>query len=51
MKFTINGGIKTFPEITEHLDNGVAGCMLGRQAYDNPWMFRNIDSAFYGTPD
>lgn len=51
MQFTINGGIKTFDDINTHLNYGVAGCMLGRQAYDNPWMFRHVDSTFYSKPD
>lgn len=33
LKFTINGGIETYDQIAQHLDNGVDGVMLGRVVY------------------
>ena len=42
----INGGIKTKQEITEHLQH-VDGVMLGREAYDNPYMLSEIDEFIY----
>lgn len=38
----INGGIKTIEEIKEHL-NYVDGAMLGRAAYENPFLLTEVD--------
>ena len=38
----INGGVKTLPEIEEHLQH-VDGVMLGREAYHNPYVLAEID--------
>mmetsp|Transcript_1810 Transcript_1810/g.209 ORF Transcript_1810/g.209 Transcript_1810/m.209 type:complete len:128 (-) Transcript_1810:324-707(-) len=46
-KFTINGGIKTHEDIQLHLDAGVYGVMMGRNAYENPLFFRDVDSVYY----
>jgi len=43
----INGGIKTFPEIKDHLQQ-VDAVMIGRAAYDNPYLFATVDQAIYG---
>jgi tRNA-dihydrouridine synthase A len=37
LEFVINGGIKSWAEITSHLAY-VDGAMLGRAAYHNPWL-------------
>ncbi|MFN8578993.1 MAG: tRNA dihydrouridine(20/20a) synthase DusA [Candidatus Sericytochromatia bacterium] len=42
----INGGIKTIEEIKEHLKY-TDGTMLGRIAYDNPYLFSRIDNEFF----
>jgi len=49
INFSINGGIKDVKEITNVLDesNDLAGCMIGRAAYDNPWLFSDFDRVFY----
>lgn len=44
----INGGIKTIGDILQHL-NFVNGVMVGRAAYENPYMFSEVDSKFYGS--
>lgn len=38
----INGGIKTIKDIEEHLKH-VDGVMIGRAAYDNPFMLTEVD--------
>ena len=42
----INGGIKTIPEIREHLKY-VDAVMLGREAFNNPYLFSEIDRLFF----
>lgn len=42
----INGGIKTVPEIQDHLKY-VEGVMIGRASYDNPYLFATIDQDIY----
>lgn len=37
LTIVINGGIKTWAEIDAHLQQ-VDGVMIGREAYDNPWL-------------
>ncbi len=43
----INGGIKTLDEIKEHLKY-TDGAMLGRVAYENPYIFSRVDSEIFG---
>ncbi|MBJ6125894.1 tRNA dihydrouridine(20/20a) synthase DusA [Microvirga splendida] len=43
----INGGIKTWPEIYEHLRH-VDGVMLGRVAYHEPEILLGVDPELYG---
>ena len=45
----INGGIKTLEEMQEHLKY-VDGVMIGRQAYHQPMLFKEIDHVFYQQP-
>jgi tRNA-dihydrouridine synthase A len=45
LNIEINGGIKTLSQINEHL-NYVDGVMLGRVAYDNPYLLTEIDGLF-----
>jgi len=47
IKFTLNGGIKTPAEIDEILKQ-VDGVMLGRAAYENPWIFCDFDRRYFG---
>jgi tRNA-dihydrouridine synthase A len=46
--FDINGGITTLDQVREHLQS-VDGVMIGRAAYDNPYLFATVDQRFYGT--
>lgn len=43
----INGGIKTLDECREQLDS-VDSVMVGREAYQNPWLLAGVDRAIYG---
>jgi tRNA-dihydrouridine synthase A len=43
----INGGIRTLDEIEEHLEE-VDAVMLGRAAYDDPFLFAEVDRRFFG---
>jgi tRNA-dihydrouridine synthase len=47
LNIIINGGIKTIENTIEHLRN-VDGVMIGRAAYDNPFMLSEIDADIYG---
>ncbi|WP_138439569.1 tRNA dihydrouridine(20/20a) synthase DusA [Marinobacter alexandrii] len=50
LEIIINGGIKTFDECNEHLQH-TDGVMLGREAYNNPWLLASVDSTFFGSPE
>ncbi len=43
----INGGIRTLEACAEHLRH-VDGVMIGREAYQNPWMLAAVDSRLFG---
>jgi tRNA-dihydrouridine synthase A len=43
----INGGITTLKQVKEHLQK-VDGVMIGRAAYDNPYLFATVDQEIYG---
>jgi tRNA-dihydrouridine synthase A len=43
----INGGISTLEEASGHL-NYVDGVMLGRAAYQTPWLLAQVDRIFFG---
>ncbi|OCG62746.1 MULTISPECIES: tRNA dihydrouridine(20/20a) synthase DusA [unclassified Gilliamella] len=47
LTIAINGGIKTMDEIKHHLQY-VDGVMVGREAYQNPWLLTEIDSKIFG---
>lgn len=48
LSFPVNGGIKTMEDIKEKLDI-FDGVMIGREAYQNPWILREIEKEIYGT--
>lgn len=48
LSISINGGIKTFEEIDHHLKH-VDGVMLGREAYQNPYLLAEVDTRLYGS--
>lgn len=47
LEIIINGGIKTIEECRDHLKH-LDGVMVGREAYQNPYMMAEVDSALYG---
>lgn len=54
LSFTLNGGIKTKDEAFNLLSKNegkINGIMIGRAAYDNPFLFADFDSTFYNKKD
>nr|WP_033415524.1 tRNA dihydrouridine(20/20a) synthase DusA [Hahella ganghwensis] len=49
LEIIINGGIKTLEEVKEHLKY-VDGVMVGREAYQRPWVLADIDHHLYNGP-
>jgi tRNA-dihydrouridine synthase A len=49
LRIVINGGIKTLAECAAHLKH-VDGVMLGREAYENPFLLAGVDPMFFGAP-
>jgi tRNA-dihydrouridine synthase A len=47
LTIVLNGGIKTLQECQSHLQH-VDGVMLGREAYQNPWMLSGVDEVLFG---
>lgn len=43
----MNGGIQTLEQCQQHLQH-VDGVMIGREAYQNPWMLAEVDSTLFG---
>jgi len=48
LEIIINGGITSVSAAKEHLRQ-VDGVMIGREAYQNPWMLAAVDEALFGT--
>ena len=44
----LNGGVRTLEEVKTHLKH-IDGVMLGRAAYENPYLFATADQMFYGS--
>ena len=47
LEILINGGIRTIDEVEAQLE-AVDGVMVGRSAYDNPYMLAEVDRRIYG---
>ena len=47
LRFTINGGIQSLDAAARHLAH-VDGAMLGRAAYQEPWILADVDRRFFG---
>ena len=47
LAIVINGGIQTIEQCQQHLQH-VDGVMIGREAYQNPWMLAEVDSRLFG---
>ncbi|MDF7667304.1 tRNA dihydrouridine(20/20a) synthase DusA [Orbaceae bacterium ESL0727] len=48
LTIAINGGIKNFAEIKQHLAH-VDGVMVGREAYQNPILLSQVDQQLFGS--
>ena len=46
LNITINGGIKTIESVQQHLEH-VDGVMIGREAYNNPYILACVDRDIY----
>lgn len=46
----INGGITTLAEARACLEQGVDAVMIGRAAYDRPYLFSAVDQGWFGEP-
>ncbi|WP_348772073.1 tRNA dihydrouridine(20/20a) synthase DusA [Vibrio sinus] len=44
----VNGGIKSLDETSEHLTQ-LDGVMIGREAYQNPYMLAEVDQTLFGS--
>jgi len=49
LEVIINGGITSLEECKQHL-NFVDGVMIGREAYQNPYVLVDVDEQFYQDP-
>jgi tRNA-dihydrouridine synthase A len=47
LRIVINGGIRSLEACDEHLRH-VDGVMLGREAYENPWLLADADPQLFG---
>jgi tRNA-dihydrouridine synthase A len=50
LTIVLNGGVRTLAEAKEHLF-WADGVMIGRAAYEHPWMLASADSAIFGCAD
>lgn len=50
LDISINGGITQFDAMHEHLKH-VDGVMVGREAYQNPYILAGVDRAFFGSTE
>jgi tRNA-dihydrouridine synthase A len=47
LNIVINGGIQTLEQSQAHLEQ-VDGVMIGREAYQNPWLLAEVDRQIFG---
>jgi tRNA-dihydrouridine synthase A len=50
LEIVINGGIGDLDAAEVHLDR-VDGAMIGRAAYQNPWLLADVDRRLFGVPN
>eukprot|EP00177_Eucheuma_denticulatum_P004090 GFKZ01007407.1.p1 GENE.GFKZ01007407.1~~GFKZ01007407.1.p1 ORF type:complete len:442 (+),score=46.72 GFKZ01007407.1:105-1430(+) len=52
LRFSINGGLKTVPDVLEQLERGLYGVMIGRSVMDQPWhALCDVDNLIFGVPN
>ena len=49
LQFVVNGGITTLEACKDHL-SWADGVMIGREAYQNPWILAEMDRELFGHP-
>ncbi|MFT6286925.1 MAG: tRNA-dihydrouridine synthase A [Alcanivorax sp.] len=47
LSIVLNGGIQTLEDCQSHLEH-VDGVMIGREAYQNPWLLAQVDGLIFG---
>lgn len=48
-RFVLNGGLRSHEAALGQLEGtGLAGVMIGREAYENPWMLAEVDARYFG---
>jgi tRNA-dihydrouridine synthase A len=50
LEIVLNGGVETIAEAKAHLEH-VDGVMLGRAAYQNPFLLAEVDGAIFGSAE
>lgn len=51
LRLILNGGLDSVDgALTALSESGCDGVMIGRAAYQNPWLLAELDQAFYATP-
>ena len=50
LNIVINGGFKTIAQVAQQLSR-LDGVMIGREAYQNPWILAEADTRLFGEPD
>ncbi len=50
LRIEINGGVRVVDSVRSHLAR-VDGVMIGRAAYEDPYLFATFDRDFYGSPE
>ena len=48
LEVILNGGVQSLDAAAAHLDQGVDGVMIGRAAYQNPYLLAEADRRFFG---
>jgi tRNA-dihydrouridine synthase A len=51
LEIAINGGIQSLEEAEAHLAEGMDGVMIGRAAYQNPYLLAEVDRRFFGAAE
>lgn len=51
LTIVLNGGLEGLDAATQAIGDGLDGAMLGRAAYQNPWILRDVDHRIFGEPE
>ncbi|MEM6490813.1 MAG: tRNA dihydrouridine(20/20a) synthase DusA [Pseudomonadota bacterium] len=51
LTIVLNGGIDDLTAAAAHLADGFDGVMVGRAAYQDPWLLAGVDGALFGADD